>query len=458
MHSTNRTFTLPGARLLIAAALASCALAAPGATAASGAAAPGDEALIYVPGEVVVGREDGSADVVEIDDATSVAEAVAELERDPGVRFAAPNWVAHTALAPLDVGTSGQVGGWRSDQWSFLGRPGGIRVGGAWDRAIAAGSAGGAGVTVAVVDTGLTYAPGNGYAAAPDFDPTRFAPGIDLVDDDAVPFDENGHGTHVAATIGESVTVGEPAVENDYLTGIAYGATLMPVRVLDRSGAGAVTDVADGVLWAAKNGADIINLSLQFDATVTGCAQVPTLCTAVRKAGRRGSLVIAAAGNALTGAGSRKPLYPAGAPKAFAVAATTEHGCLASYSQFGKGTDLLAPGGGTPRPAAAREECTLDQRPILQLSYECFPGRCAGVSSEYAVRPDLGTSMAAAHTSGVAALVLASGAAGAHPTPKRLALRLACTARSGKPTRFYRQGLLDAGRATSPAIHCDQPR
>ncbi len=452
MDLTNRTFRRDRARWLIAVAIAACALAAPGSAVAS------SDAPAYVPDEVVVGLADGSTDVIELDASTSVTAAINQLERTPDVRYAAPNWIARTALAPLDIGTSGEPGGWQADQWSFLGRPGGIRVGGAWDRAIAGGAAGGAGVTVAVVDTGLTYVAGDGYGAAPDFGPAQFVAGIDLVDHDAIPLDENGHGTHVAATIAESVTVTEPAAQNDYLTGIAYGASLMPIRVLDHSGAGAVNDVADGVLWAAKNGADIINLSLQFDSAVTSCAQVPTLCAAVRKANRRGALVVAAAGNALSGAGTKKALFPASAPKAFAVAATTEHGCLASYSQFGKRTDLLAPGGGTPRVAASREECVLDERPILQLSYECFPGRCAGVSGKYAIRPDLGTSMAAAHTSGVAALVLASGVLGADPTPERLAVRLECTARSGTPARFYGKGLLDAGRATSPGIRCDQPK
>lgn len=453
MHSADRKSTLPRAWWLLAATLSSCALVAP-----VSASASADPVPAYAPGEVVVGHDDGKVEVVELAKSETFAETVTELERDPSVRFAERNWIARTALAPLDVGTSGLPGGWQVDQWSFLDRTGGIRINGAWDRAIAAAAPGGAGVTVAVVDTGLAYAPSNGYAAAPDFGATQFVAGIDLVDDDAVALDENGHGTHVAATIGESVTVGQPAGDNDYLTGIAYGASLMPVRVLDRNGAGAVTDVAAGVLWAARNGADVINLSLQFDSAVTGCDQVPTLCAAVRKANRRGALVVAAAGNAVDGTGSRQGLFPAGAPKAFAVAATTEHGCLAAYSQFGREMDLLAPGGGIPRSAASRAECALDQRPILQLSYECFPGRCMGVNGEYAIRPDLGTSMAAAHTSGVAALVLATGVLGADVSPERLARRLQCTARVGAPSRYYGNGLLDAGRATNPGIDCGRPK
>lgn len=416
--------------------------------------APASGQPAYVPDEVVVGIEGESAQVRELGAGTSVDEAIAELERDPAVEFAQPNWIARSSLTPFDRGTAGTPGGWAADQWSFLGRPGGIRVGRAWDRLIAAGAPGGAGAIVAVVDTGIAHAAANGgFLPSPDFAPAQFVPGIDLVDDDSAPLDENGHGTHVAGTIAEQVTVGEPAAFNDYLTGIAYGASLMPVRALDRGGAGSATDVGDGILWAARNGADVINLSLQFDAAVTGCKQVPTVCEATRKANRLGSFVVAAAGNALTGKGKRRALYPGAAPGVFAVGATTEHGCLAAYSHFRDRTDLLAPGGGRPRPAASHAACADDRRPVLQLSYDCFPG-CFGGYDRFNIRPDLGTSMSAAHTSGVAALVRASGISGTDPGPKRLAERLICTARPGATKRFYAPGLLDALRATDPARKC----
>ncbi len=408
----------------------------------------------FAPGEVLVGVEGGGSRVLEPPPGTSVREAIAKLERDPEVEFAAPNWTARAAFTPFDRGTSGKPGGWQDDQWSFLGRPGGIRIGGAWDRLVAAGAPGGAGTTVAVVDTGIAYAEtANGLPLAPDFAATQFVPGIDLVDDDAMPFDENGHGTHVAGTIAEQVSAEAPSASDDYLTGIAYGAQLMPVRVLDKTGTGGAEDVGEGILWAAKHGADVINLSLQFEAGVTGCGEVPTVCDAVRKARQRGALVVAAAGNALNGNGKRRALYPGAAPGVFAVGATTEHGCLAAYSHFGKRTDLLAPGGGLARSAAMRNECVTDQRPVLQLTFDCFPA-CSGDFGRFSLRPDLGTSMAAAHTSGVAALVRASGVAGVEPKPKTLATRLQCTARPGIPERFYGPGSLDALRATDPARDC----
>ncbi|HEY8001420.1 MAG TPA: S8 family serine peptidase [Solirubrobacterales bacterium] len=435
-------------------ASASCALALVAVPAQASTTAGGPA---YRPGEVVVGLAGGGSEVAELPAGTSVAEGIAELRRAPGVRSAAPNWTARAAFTALDQGTSGTPGGWVDDQWSLRGRPGGIRVPGAWDRLLSLGKPGGFGVTVAVVDTGLAYEDAPGYAASPDFFATQFVPGIDLVDDDEQPLDENGHGTHVAGTIGEQVTVGQASPAPDYLTGVAYGASLMPVRVLDQDGVGSTDDVAAGILWAAKNGADVVNLSLNFDPAVTSCRQVPTVCAAIRKADKLGAIVIGSSGNALGGAGRKRSLFPAGAPRAFSVAATTENGCLAAYSYYGKRTDLVAPGGGAARPAAARPACTDDAVPILQLTYACFPMECTGGRQRFAIRPDVGTSMSAAHTSGVAALVIASGVAGPDPDPDRVALRLQCTARPATPERFYAAGLLDAQRAVDPARHCDAP-
>lgn len=432
----------------LALALGAAWLAAPGPASAL------DPGAGFAGGEVVVGLEGEAPEVVELPAGVGVRAAVRALEDEPTVDFAAPNWIARAALAPLDRGTGGTPGAWEQDQWSFLGRPGGVRAGRAWDRAIAAGGDGGAGTTVAVVDTGIASENGKGYDSAPDFVPQQFAAGVDLVDGDNAPVDENGHGTHVAGTIAEQVTLGEPSPTDDYLTGLAYGATLIPVRVLDQDGLGSAGDVGDGILWAARNGADVINVSLQFDPAVDRCADVPTVCRATRKARKLGALVIAAAGNAATGKGQAQALYPGAAPGVLAVGATTEHGCLASYSHYGDGVDLLAPGGGAARTAAARRACEQDRRSILQLTLGCFPGSCAGQLDRFAIRADVGTSMAAAHASGVAALVRASRVAGARPSPARLGKRLKCTARTRSPERFYGNGLLDGARATDPDRRC----
>ena len=114
-----------------------------------------------------MGLAGGGSTVAELPPGTSVRRGIAELRSDPGVRFAAPNWIAHASVDVLDQGDTGQPGGWEADQWSFLGRPGGIRVGPAWQRLEELGRPGGIGPTVAVVDTGVAYATATGFARQP---------------------------------------------------------------------------------------------------------------------------------------------------------------------------------------------------------------------------------------------------------------------------------------------------
>ena len=410
----------------------------------------------YVPGQVVVGVRGGRSTVVELPPSTSVTAAAASLPRDPGVRFAEPNYVATASLAPYDRGSSGPPGGWEADQWSFLGKPGGIRVTGAWDRLASRGAPGGRGVVVAVVDTGVAYA-SDGGDDLPDFDSREFVPGIDIVGGDSSPEDANGHGTHVGGTIAAQVTLDRPSLTPDYLTGIAYGASLMPVRVLDAEGAGSASDVASGILWAAKNGADVINLSLQFDPSVTSCAQVPTVCTAVRRAKRRGALVVAAAGNAATGTGSHGALFPGAAPGVLAVGATTEHGCLAAYSHYGGRTDIVAPGGELPADNLADG---VRRRPGAGSTAHLR------VLSRLRQRPDeLRNSARHRYLDGRGPRQRGRGAGDREPAP-RVATRARTGSRSGSsarldpvsPEHLYGWGLLDAERATDPKRDCDQPR
>jgi serine protease len=231
------------------------------------------------------------------------------------------------------------------------------------------------------------------------------------------------------------------------LTGLAYGARIMPVRVLDSIGEGDVPVIARGVRWAARHGADVVNLSLEFSAEVTA-RDIPELLSAIRFARSRGTVVVGASGNE----GHGTVAYPARAGTVLAVGATTERGCLSNYSNEGTGLDIVAPGGGRDAaPAAGETGCNpaLPGRPIVQLTYTSGLG-VFGYPDSYE-----GTSMAAPHVAATAALVVASGVVGRNPTAAAVERRLKTTARDlGTPgyDKRYGWGLLDAGRATDPAI------
>ncbi len=348
------------------------------------------------------------------------------------------NASAHAAApyTPNDPGESGEPGGWTSMQWNFVG-PYGVDAPHAWGNLLADGEPGGAGVIVAVVDTGVAYPRQGEPGGSPDLDPRRMVPGYDFVDHDRYPFDESGHGTHVASTIAEQ------AGNHFGLTGLAYGVRIMPVRVLDRAGEGDAATIARGVRFAAEHGAKVINLSLNFDTGVT-VGQIPELSAAIDYAYERGSLVVAGAGNT----SSDQVTYPAQSPHVLAVGATTAHGCLASYSNYGAGLDLVAPGGGRDADVPGDPACGPGRPgpPIYQIT----------ITGPYQNRFDIagyiGTSMAAPHVSATAALVIASRVIGANPSPDAIEARLEQTARDlGRPGRdaHYGWGLVDAATATS---------
>jgi serine protease len=301
------------------------------------------------------------------------------------------------------------------------------------------GAIGGRGVTVAVLDTGVAYANRGPFRRSPDFTAGEFVQGYDFVAHNRYPNDRNGHGTFVAATIAE-------ATDNSYgLTGLAFGARLMPVRVLDTAGEGEASTIAEGVLYAVRHGAQVINLSLEFSPGVTA-ADIPELMEALRFAHRHGVLVVAAAGNE----GHDAIAYPARAPYVVSVGATTEHGCLASYSNDGSGLTLVAPGGGADAALPGDPNCHPEAPPgrdIFQVTFTGSSPRVFGIPDGYE-----GTSMATPHVAATAALVIASGVIGRHPSPAQLTARLRATARplgGGGDERLYGAGLLDAAAATA---------
>jgi serine protease len=370
----------------------------------------------------------------------SLAQALARLRAEPNVEWAVPDYVAHTSevAIPDDQGNTSEAGGWQQLQWNFSG-PFGVNAPQAWANLAGDHAPGGRGVTVAVLDTGVAYANRGPFRISPDFNRYEFVRGYDFVGHDPFPNDRNGHGTFVAATIGEQTnnTIG--------LTGLAFGARIMPVRVLDTEGEGEASTIAEGVRYAVDHGAQVINLSLEFSPGVTA-ADIPELISAIRYAHRHRVLVVAAAGNE----GHTALAYPARAPDVISVGATTEHGCLAAYSNDGSGLTIVAPGGGPDANLPDDPNCESERpgRDVFQMTFTGNSPRRFGLPSGYE-----GTSMATPHVAATAALVIASGVLGPDPTPAQITTRLTATARKlggGGDERLYGAGLVDAGAATAP--------
>ena len=420
-----------------------------------GLGSPARAAERYLPGEVVVrydagaGRSaehriesavgtriarrlpDGSTRL-ELRDKEAVGAAVATLRRDAHIAFAVPNYVARaSAFYPNDPGLN--------LQWNFTG-PFGIDMPEAWALASARNAPGGRGAIVAVLDTGVAYRDLGPSRRAPDLH--SFVRGYDFVDDDPYPLDANGHGTHVAGTIAEATNNGIGA------SGIAYAARIMPVRTLDASGDGDSVTISRGIRYAVDHHADVINMSLEF-APYVGANDVPNVLAALRYARGHGVVVTTVAGNEANP--SALP-FPARSGLVIAVAATTADGCQARYSNAGPQVDVAAPGGG-PDAAPAdddwdRAHCHPEAagRSIYQETLSARTGRTRfALPSGY-----YGTSMAAPHVAGLAALIIASQRLGPHPAPAAVQQLIEQTARDIGPAGYdirYGHGLIDAAAA-----------
>jgi len=434
----------------LAAAVVSAAALGALLPAAAASAAP----AAHAPGEVIV-RLEGQrvSHTLDLPPGVGVGQATAALRRNPAVSYAVPNYIATASVLPNDSGSlrNSRPRGWVRRQWNFLpcgslcaggGRRvahqsrGGINVVSAWRHANAAKHPGGAGVTVAVLDTGVAYRSlGRRFRRSPDFRASQFVPGHDFVGHDALPLDDNGHGTHVAGTIGEAT------FNRIGLTGIAYGAKLMPVRVLNQLGRGKADTIARGIRFAATHGADVINMSFNFACRVP----VPDVTKALRFAHRRGIVLVASVGNE----GSEICVSPpATEPHVIGVGGTTEGACLGWYSLTGEKVDLVAPGGGFRSSLPCSDESA---RPVLQVTLRPGSTNLFGIPRDY-----VGTSMSAAHVAGAAALILADRRIlGRSPDPDAVTARLESTARdlgAPGPDPAYGAGLIDAGAANDPSV------
>jgi serine protease len=319
-----------------------------------------------------------------------VADVVAEYQADSQVAYVVPDRLNKPLADPNDTEYS--------KQWDLFEAAAGMRVPGAWDTAT------GSGVTVAVIDTG--YVTHSDLAA-------NIVAGYDFISDTAVSVDGNGrdnnpadpgdwyrtnecgsgipasdsswHGTHVAGTIAAVTN------NNKGVAGIAYNAKISPVRVLGKCG-GYDSDIIDAITWSSggtvsgvpanANVAKVINMSLGGSGSCTSATQ-----TAINNAVNRGTTVVVAAGNSNANAANYSP---ASCNNVISVAATSRTGARATYSNYGSVVDIAAPGGQTSTGTANGILSTLNsgaQGPGSE-NYEYYQG----------------TSMAAPHIAGLAAL------------------------------------------------------
>ncbi|THC43628.1 S8 family serine peptidase [Massilia sp. Mn16-1_5] len=381
------------------------------------------------------------AHVFKIDRKVSVKEAAAlakdMMERDATIEYAEPDLIMRKMATPTDP--------MYTQQWHYYETTGGLRLPAAWD------SSTGTGVKVAVIDTGIR----------PHTDLTgQYVGGYDFISDATIGNDGNGrdadpsdpgdwtaanecaagepasnsswHGTHVAGTIAAKTNNGVG------VSGVAYNARVVPVRVLGKCG-GYTSDIADAIIWASggtvtgvpanANVAKVINMSLGG-----GGACGTTTQNAINSARSRGTVVIVAAGNENMNASNSNPANCAGV---VTVAATNRNGARAPYSNYGTVVDVAAPGG--------------DANGYILSTLNA--GTSSPGADNYAGYQ--GTSMATPHVAGVAALMLAKNSA---LTPDDIEAKLKSTARAFPGTCSQcGTGIVDAAAAVAAASGVTPP-
>ena len=339
---------------------------------------------------------------------------LAALRSSPDVAYAEPDVVLHTSAAPNDPGYP--------YQWPLWDDPAGIRAPAAWDLNRGEGS------VVAVVDTGITshtelnanVLPGYDMMSNPDW--ARDGDGRDAnprdegdwtgageCDAETPATNSSWHGTHVAGII---AAVGN---NSEGITGVAPAAKILPLRAIGSCG-GYTSDVSDSIVWAAggtvagvpanSNRANVINLSLGATAACSVTQQ-----NAIDFAHNAGTAVVVAGGNAN---GPAAETSPANCQNVISVAAAGRNGARASYSNYGAGIDITAPGG----------DVDADNSSGI-LSTANF-GTTVPADEAYGYLQ--GTSVAAPHVAGIAALLMSK--MGNTFTPDMVEARLKATART----------------------------
>ena len=369
------------------------------------------------------------ADLVKSDRKLDAAEAeslMRQIAADPAVEYVEIDKLNQPVFTPNDT----RFG----EQYGFGTGAGGTYATQAWD------ITSGAGIVVAVLDTGITAHSDlsaniiGGY----DFiiDTTVAADGNGRDSDPSDPGDASGgstsswHGTHVAGTIG--------AVTNNAkgVSGMAYGAKVVPIRVLGKGG-GYDSDIADAMIWAAggtvsgvpanANPAQVINLSLGGSGACSATSQ-----NAINSAVGRGATIVIAAGNSNSDVVN---FSPGNCANIVSVAAVTSTGARASYSNYGSLIDIAAPG------SAVLSTLNSGTTTPSTESYASYSG----------------TSMAAPHVAGIVALMQAVSSP--RKTPAQIESILKSTARAfpATPDRTIGPGIAQARSAVDAARGATPP-
>ncbi len=309
-------------------------------------------------------------EAVDVDDVKLFESVIESLNELKFVEYAEPNYVAKSLYIPNDE--------YYNMQWNLKM----IGMEKAWDLSK------GEGTIIAVLDSGVAYEDRGLYKKAPNLKYTKFTKPFNVFNKTQYANDDNGHGTHITGIIAGSTD------DREGTAGIAYRASIMPIKVLDNSGYGTYADIADGIIKAVDQGADIINLSLG------GTAESMILFDAVKYAYDNNVLVVVASGND----GDEGLYYPARYKQyVLSVGAVGADKEKTSYSNYGNNLEIVAPGGelGEDKNNDGESDGILQQ--TLRRIYNIVLKR---MFNYYLYE---GTSVAAPQVAGVAGLIKSMG-------------------------------------------------